>query len=75
VYTGNGSKKLLVIKDSYALSLVPFLMNNYSEITMIDMRGIGQTVDQLVNVKDYNQVLFMYNADEFNTQYDVQNVN
>lgn len=75
VYTGNGTKKLLVIKDSYALSLVPFLMNNYSEITMIDMRGIGQTVDQLVNVKDYNQVLFMYNADEFNTQYDVQNVN
>lgn len=68
-----GGRKLLVFKDSYAHSLVPFLMNHYSEITMIDLRYLSRQVNEVVDVKSYDQILFIYNADTFNTDKSIQN--
>ncbi len=31
-------KTLLVIKDSYAHAMIPFLVNHYKEITMVDFK-------------------------------------
>jgi hypothetical protein len=76
VYTKtDNNKKLLVIKDSYAHSLVPFLMNNYSEITMVDLRYLSGNIDYVINPKDYDQTLFIYNVDTFNTDSSIQYVN
>ena len=61
-------KKLLVFKDSYAHCLVPMLMEDYSEITMIDLRYWQQPIEQLVDVTQYEDVLFLYNLDSFTTQ-------
>ena len=36
--SSESGKKLVVIKDSYANSLVPFLTDHYSEIYMVDLR-------------------------------------
>lgn len=58
----DNEKKLLVIKDSYANSFVPFLSEHYSEITILDLRYIGITSENIVNINDFNQVLFLYNA-------------
>ncbi|MCI5578099.1 MAG: DHHW family protein [Oscillospiraceae bacterium] len=58
-------KTLLIIKDSYAHSLVPFLSKHYSKITMVDMRYINTSLNDLINLDDYSQVLFMYNAVTF----------
>lgn len=58
----NNDKKLLIIKDSYANCFVPFLAEHYSQITILDLRYIGITSENIVNVDDYNQVLFLYNA-------------
>lgn len=58
----DNEKKLLVIKDSYANSFVPFLSEHYSEITILDLRYIGVTSENIVNINDFNQVLFLYNA-------------
>ncbi|MGN1411169.1 MAG: DHHW family protein [Oscillospiraceae bacterium] len=55
-------KKILIIKDSYANCFVPFLTEHYNEITLIDLRYIGVTSENVVNINDYNQVLFLYNA-------------
>lgn len=60
-----GGKKLLVIKDSYAHSLVPFLTQHYSEITMVDMRYINVNLKDKLKLEDYDQVLFLYNAENF----------
>ncbi len=54
-------KKLLMFKDSYAHSMVPFLKEHYSEITMLDMRYINVAFTELVNVEEYDQVMFLYN--------------
>ena len=75
IYTKSSGKSLLVIKDSYAHSLIPFLMNNYRRITMVDTRYLAQSLDETVNLKDYDQVLFVYNVDTFNTDTSIQNVN
>lgn len=66
-------KSLLIIKDSYAHSLVPFLANHYSRITMVDMRYINGGLNMLVNLDDYDQTLFMYNAITF--AQDARNIN
>ena len=44
--------KLLVIKDSYANSYVPFLSQHYSEITMLDMRYIDVPYNEIVDIDD-----------------------
>lgn len=61
----DNGKNLLLIKDSYAHSLVPFLANHYSKITMVDMRYISTDLNQLVNISEYQQAMFMFNAISF----------
>ena len=61
----DNDKSLLIIKDSYAHSLVPFLSKHYSKITMIDMRYINTDISRLVKLDEYQQVMFMYNVITF----------
>lgn len=61
----DNGKSLLIIKDSYAHSLVPFLSKHYSKIAMVDMRYIHTSLDQLINLSEYSQVLFMFNVISF----------
>ena len=67
-------KKILVIKDSYANSFVPFLVNHYSEITLIDPRYLKGDIRDYVNPSDYGQTLFLYNASTFAEDKNVKNV-
>ena len=70
----NGS--LLVIKDSYAHSLIPFLAKNYSHITVLDLRYINGDIETLgVNIGDYKNVLFMYNVITFSQDTNVKKLN
>lgn len=57
-------KKLLVFKDSYANSFIPFLTQHYSEIKVLDMRYINNYRDY-ADVNEYSQVLFLYNITTF----------
>lgn len=67
----DNDKSLLIIKDSYAHSLVPFLSKHYSKITMIDMRYINTDLQTFIKVNDYSQVLFMYNVITFSEDDDL----
>ena len=59
--------KLLIFKDSYAHCYVPFLMQHYSEVTMVDLRYIQLDYKELIDVSSYDQVMFLYNALTFST--------
>lgn len=61
----NNGKKLLVIKDSYANSFIPFLTQHYSEIAVIDLRYVKTSIRDFVDPDDYEQTLFLYNASTF----------
>ena len=58
-------RKLLIFKDSYAHSLVPFLTRDYGEIDLVDLRYVNIPIDALIDISDYQDVLFLYSADVF----------
>lgn len=66
---------LLVFKDSYAHSLIPFLANHYSKITVLDLRYINAGYSTLVDVSEYDSVLFMYNAITFSEDTNIRKLN
>lgn len=72
IKTGNEGKKILLIKDSYAHCYAPFLAENYSEITLLDMRYIQISYKSIIDVSEYDQVLFLYNASSFATDRNVK---
>jgi hypothetical protein len=58
-------RRLLVIKDSFAHSFVPFLAKSFTEITMVDMRFINMHYSEIFNVSEFDAVLFIYNVITF----------
>lgn len=67
--TSNSSnkEKLLVVKDSYAHSLLPLLADNYSEIYVVDLRYYHQSVSELAKSLDISKVLFINNLEFLST--------
>ena len=65
VTTNDNQRRLLVFKDSYANSFVPFLIPYYNEIIMIDARYYYENVNMLIENKGITDVLFLYNMDTF----------
>ena len=53
-------KRLVVFKDSYANSLIPFLTINYEEIHVIDLRSFNVKVSEYVDENDFDNVLIVY---------------
>ena len=72
----NDKGSLLIIKDSYAHSLVPFLSKHYSHITMLDLRYINSDRSNIgVDVSKYGTTLFMYNVITFSQDENVKKLN
>lgn len=61
----DSKKKMLVIKDSFANSFVPYLMEDYSDITMIDLRYYRQSVQKLLQKENYDNILILYEMSNF----------
>lgn len=58
-------RKLMIIKDSYAHALVPFLANHFEEIYMVDLRYDHRNMAQVVKEKGIQNVLVVYNIANF----------
>ena len=59
-----GKGSLLIIKDSYANSMVPYLLAHYDQITMIDLRYFNESVPELV-AEGWDEVLVCYEMSNF----------
>lgn len=63
VQTNNmNGRKLLVIKDSYADSYVPFAVNHFEMTYMIDLRYYNGDIDDFVEDNGVTDVLVLYNV-------------
>lgn len=58
-------KKLLVVKDSYANSFIPFLLKHFSEIDVVDLRYYEGDLASFVDEHDIHDMLLLYNANTF----------
>ncbi len=61
-------KKMLIIKDSYANCIVPFLSEHYSEITLVDPRYCSHTQIKTINATEYDDVLVLFNVSGFSNE-------
>ncbi len=58
-------RKLLLIKDSYANCFVPFLTSQFREIVLVDPRYYYGELEELIQEKEFTDVLFLYNLNTF----------
>ena len=66
---GAGNKpRLLIVKDSYANSFVPFIMKDFSLITMVDTRYFRESVKDLALDGEYDEVLVLYSVSNFSEE-------
>lgn len=61
----SSQRKLLLIKDSYANSFIPFLSQDYREIIVIDPRYFYDDISEIIKANGITDVLFLYNANTF----------
>lgn len=61
--TVNNERRLLVIKDSFADCFIPFLIQHYSEIDIVDPEYMEGSVRDFVDPEDYEQILFIFGID------------
>jgi len=67
-------KKLLVVKDSYANSFIPFLLKHFSEIDIVDLRYYEEDLASFVNEHDIHDMLLLYNANTFFEDPSIRNL-
>ena len=65
VLEGNGEGSILVVKDSYANSFIPYLVENYAQIGIVDLRYTVEKVDSFIQRGGYDKVLVLYSFSTF----------
>lgn len=61
----DSDRHLLLIKDSYANSMVQFLLPYYRTITIVDPRYFYEDIERIFNLNLITDVLFLYNTNTF----------
>ena len=65
---------ILIIKDSYANCMIPFMLGDYHTITVIDPRYYGDVVSAYANENGIEEVLFVYNMNMLGTDLGIRRV-
>lgn len=67
-------KELIIFRDSFASSLAPLLIENYSKITLIDLRYINSKLLKNIEILDFNNkdILFMYSIPIINNSFSLK---
>lgn len=68
VKSSHGEGKLLVIKDSFAHSLIPLMAGEFEEIHIIDLRYFKGSVSTYIQDNSISQVLAVYSASSLGNQ-------
>lgn len=63
--SGNGEGKLLILKDSYANCFSQFVIDDYTETHLIDLRFYKDAVTDYIEENSITQVLVLYNIPNF----------
>lgn len=71
IKTGNEGGNLLIIKDSFAHCLAPFLAESYANIIMVDLRYYKKPISALISENNISQVLFVYGIENLAESADI----
>ncbi len=67
-------KRLLVVKDSFANSFIPFLAPYYREIVVVDPRYYSGTIADIMSSYRITDALFLYSGNSFFTDNSISGV-
>ena len=56
---------LLLIKDSFANSILPFLAEDYEKLVVVDLRQLNVSGDRLLEMFSPTDILILYNSAQF----------
>lgn len=59
------NQRLLLIKDSYANSMIPFLSQHYRKIVVVDPRYFYDDINNIIKSNGITQIMFLYNGNTF----------
>jgi hypothetical protein len=65
VTNADSDRNLMVFKDSFAHSLIPFLAQHYRKIQIVDLRFYNANLRQLFGEDQIDQALFLYGLSGF----------
>lgn len=68
---GEEPSRLLLIKDSFANSMIPFLTYHYDEIWVMDLRSTPISMKQMLAENEFSDIFVMYNFTSFLTDTDI----
>lgn len=60
-------ERILILRDSYADSLTPFLLHDFVELHIIDLRYYRASIQSYLKEHEIDRVLVMYSVDNFST--------
>ena len=63
--TTQNDRVLLLIKDSYANCFLPFLIDQYEKIVVVDPRYCYDDIGSIIESEGVTEALFLYNASTF----------
>lgn len=56
---GEGEGHLLVVRDSFASSMLPYLMKSYESVSLVDTRYFTGSMTALISENNYSDILIM----------------
>lgn len=65
---------LLVIKDSFANSFVPYILGDYDTITMVDLRNFAGNIEMIMKEKKITEILVLYEMSNFATDTNIYKI-
>lgn len=63
--SAESDKTILIIKDSFANSFIPFLTNHYKKVIVIDPRYFNMSVVDYIEGMDLDEIVFLFNIQSF----------
>ncbi len=75
VITGTGSGRVLIVKDSFANCLIPFMLEDYARIGVVDYRNYSYGLRSLAEKEQYDMIIFIYSYAALETDSRLININ
>ena len=70
----NNNKNLIIIKDSFANSFAPFIINHFENIHIIDLRYFNNSVIDYIKKNEITDILFLYSIYNISTDKDIPKI-
>ncbi|MFI3283756.1 MAG: DHHW family protein [Erysipelotrichaceae bacterium] len=67
----DNDETLLVVKDSFAHIMVPYLVNHYKTIIMVDLRYNKMSISDMIGQREVDETLILYSLDNFTSDKNI----